>query len=259
MIRESEWLQQAKGMAVGMRTRIRHNGESRPNLVIGNDMDKWWCYCHACHEGGVVEKSHVLLGTHDVVCDKTNLPTDIVPVHQSEYEVPIARFLADKNMSELYLPQMYYSAERKRLLFNLEGKWHGRDLTGRSPQKWMNYNVAHMVGRPFTYTAVVEDIFSMFKVNWAMRQYPNFRCMCNLGTNAHLNMIYALSQRSPGSYKLAWFFDADPAGDDGADAYLKRMRPFSMYQCRPRPPEGLDPKDMTCEQIREVLCKEMQI
>ena len=258
MIPENEWLAKAKQLAVGMRTRTYHNGERRPNLAIGNDLDKWWCYCHACHEGGVVEKSHVVLGSHDVVAVEITKPKDIQPVHQSDFEIPIARFLADKNMSELYLPDLYYSAERKRLMLQLEGVWHGRDLTGRSPQKWMNYGNATYIGSPFIYTAVVEDIFSMFKVRWAMRQYPNFTAMCNLGTNAGLGITYAMSQ-SKCIQKLGWFFDADHAGDRGAHECQKRMQPFQIPQYRVRPPEGLDPKDMTCEEIRAALIKEMQL
>lgn len=258
MIRESEWLDTAKRLAVGMRQRIRHNGESRPNLVIGNDMDKWWCYCHACHEGGVVEKAHVILGaTGPMTTESTQIPTDIEPVFMSEYEVPIARFLADKNMSDMYLPDLFYSESRKRLMIHIEGQWHGRDLTGRSPQKWMNYTNATVVGRPFTYTAVVEDLFSMFKVKWAMRQFPNFTCLCNLGTNAGLNMTYLLSGSNV--EKLAWFFDADYAGDTGAKDCIKRNSPFGFKQYRVRPPDGLDPKDMTCAQIREALTQEMKI
>lgn len=257
MIPESEWLAKAKQLAVGMRTRTYHNSERRPNLAIGNDQDKWWCYCHACHEGGVVEKSHVILGEHNAIVDTVTMPCDVVPVYKSEMEVPIARFLADKNMADLYLPDLHYSAERKRLMMHLEGKWHGRDLTGRSPQKWMNYQAARYVGNFFTYTAVVEDIFSMFKVRWAMRQFPNFNCVCNLGTNAQLTVMYAISQASV--QKLAWFFDADPAGDHGAHENQKRIKPFGIDQYRVRPPEGLDPKDMTCEEIRAALTKEMQI
>lgn len=258
MIPESEWLDKAKQLAVGMRTRTYHNGERRPNLAIGNDLDKWWCYCHACHEGGVVEKSHVMLGAeHNAVHDGVSLPRDIKPVYQSEFEIPIARFLADKNMSDLYLPDLYYSEERKRLMLQLEGKWHGRDLTGRSPQKWMNYSGATYIGHFCTYTAVVEDIFSRFKVRWAMRQFQNFNCVCNLGTNAQLNITYAISQHHP--KKVAWFFDADPAGDDGADNCIKRNRALGISQYRVRPPEGLDPKDMTCEEIRAALIKEMQL
>jgi hypothetical protein len=258
MIPEHEWLSKAKTLAVGMRTRVHHLHESRPNMAIGNDPDKWWCYCHACHEGAVIEKSHVLLGEHNVVHDSTLLPNDIEWVFMSDFEVPIARFLADKNMSDVYLPAMHYSASRKRLMLHLEGKWHGRDLTGRSPQKWMNYNNAAMVGHPFTYTVVTEDLFSMFKTRWAMRQYPNVGVVCNLGTNASRHMVYALSQNHS-VRKVAWFFDADRAGDSGAKANTLRNAPYSFEQCRPRPPEGLDPKDMTCSNIRELLVKEMRL
>lgn len=259
MIPESEWLHKAKQLAVGMRTRTYHNSERRPNLAIGNDMDKWWCYCHACHEGGVVEKAHVILGGPvDTAPEPTRLPHDIKPVHQSDFEIPIARFLADKNMADLYLPPLHYSEERKRLMMQLEGIWHGRDLTGRSPQKWMNYNNATHVGVPFTYTVVTEDIFSMFKVRWAMRQYPNVSAMCNLGTNATRSMTYMLSQNRS-VQKVAWFFDADAAGDDGAWNCMRRNDPFDFKQYRPRPPEELDPKDMTCADIRDILVKEMQL
>jgi hypothetical protein len=186
------------------------------------------------------------------------LPKDITEVYKSDFEVPIARFLADKNMSDVYLPAMHFSAERKRLMLFLEGKWHGRDLTGRSPQKWMNYSNATHVGVPFTYTVLVEDLFSMFKVRWAMRQYHNVGIMCNLGTNASRSIAYKLSQH-PHVKAVAWFFDADKAGDNGAAACILRNAPYDFKQYRARPPEGLDPKDMTCTDIRDLLVKEMHL
>lgn len=260
MIPETAWLSKARSLPVGMKIRVRHGNESRENMVIANAPDRWWCYCHACHEGGVVEKDHVLLtanaGPVDVEC---KLPDDIKPVLASEFELPVAKFLASKNMDQMYLDTLYYSEKRKRLLVkDRAGKWHGRDLTGRSPMKWMNYNNAAMVGQPFTYTVVTEDLFSMFKTRWAMRQYPNVGVLCNLGTNASRRMVYALSQNHS-VRKVAWFFDADRAGDSGAKANTLRNAPYSFEQCRPRPPEGLDPKDMTCSDIRELLVKEMRL
>lgn len=260
MIPDSEWLAKAKSLTVGMRTRIMHRSESRPNLVIGNDTDKWWCYCHACHEGGVVEKDHVILldstGPVDTEC---RLPDDIQPVLASDFELPIAKFLASKNMDSMYLPELLFSEKRKRLLLRDDaGLLHGRDLTGRSPMKWMNYQGAAGIGVPFTYTAVTEDAFSMYKVRWAMREFSNFTAVCNLGTSASLSIVYKMAQ-SESLQKLGWFFDADAAGDDGADQCLHRCKPFSFKQYRVRPPEGLDPKDMTCAAIRDLLVKEMQL
>lgn len=63
MIHEHDWLQHAKRLAVGMRLRIRHGKERRLNMTVANERDRWWCYCQACKDGGVVHKEHVLLNT----------------------------------------------------------------------------------------------------------------------------------------------------------------------------------------------------
>lgn len=257
MIVHDEWLPQAKRLAVGMQRRIWHMHERRPNLVIANDVDKWWCYCHACHEGSTVQKSHVLLGDACIVSDDVVVPNDIRPVYDAGVEVQIERFLASKNMSSMYLPELWYSESRQRLMLKLNGQWHGRDLTGRSLQKWMNYGKDTHIGNSFTYTAVTEDIFSMFKVRWAMREYPNFTAVCALGTSCRDTLTGTFITFPP--KHLAWFFDADSAGDRGARTCITRMRPHVQQQSRPRPPDGLDPKDMTCSEIRELLVKEMRL
>lgn len=253
MILHEHWLAQAKAMPVGMRRRILHLNERRPNLVVGNDVDKWWCYCHACHEGGIVEKSHVLL--QDVQMARpdsdVSLPRDITPIHRTEFEVPIARFLAEKNMAFPYLPELHYSGSRNRLMMLVQEKWHGRDLTGRSPQKWMNYNDAEYVGNFGRQTVVVEDLFSMFKVKWALREFHKFNAVCALGTAAKVGMFAAMATAGTGA--VDWMFDADPAGDAGAAMCMLRAKPLGVQQRRVRPPDGLDPKDLTCAQIRALI------
>ena len=54
MLPRQDWLDQAKRLAVGMKIRVRHQRERRANMVISNDKDRWWAYCNACKEGGVV-------------------------------------------------------------------------------------------------------------------------------------------------------------------------------------------------------------
>ena len=254
MIPHEDWLDQAKRLAVGMKLRVRHRNEGRMNMVIGNDTDKWWCYCQRCKEGAVVEKSHVILGQVGGPVDTdVMLPPDITPLQHTEFEVPVARFLADKCMAFPYLPNnLYYSGSRKRLMLNIEGRWHGRDLTGRSTQKWMNYNNAKYVGHPGTNTVLVEDLFSMFKTRWAMRGDPSVHVMCSLGTGCHTPLVAALAGAAH-VRNLIWFYDADEAGDDGVSAGTRRMNAYGIRQCRSRPPEGLDPKDMRCEDIRLLI------
>lgn len=253
MIHPEQWLDKAKQLSVGMRTRVWHLAERRPNLVIGNDLDKWWCYCHACHDGGIVEKAHVILGGDTAPADNDcTLPCDIMAIQHTEFEVPIARFLADKNMAFPYLPPLFYSKSRSRLLVHVQGGWHGRDLTGKSLRKWMNYNKAHYVGHVGRCTVVVEDLFSYFKVKWAVRNMPAIRVMCALGTAAKDQMFAAFATAPP--EELVWMFDADTAGDSGALACMTRARPYGIkVNRRARPPEGLDPKDLTCEQIRNLI------
>lgn len=252
MIPETAWLSKARSLAVGMKIRVRHGNESRENMVIANAPDKWWCYCQRCHEGGVVEKDHVVLtanaGPIDTEC---KLPDDIKPVLASEFELPIAKFLASKNMDQLYLPELLYSEKRKRLMLrDFAGKWHGRDLTNRSPMKWMNYGNAKAVGVCLVgYPAiVVEDLFSMYKVQYATKGM-GVRVVCALGTGCSSSLVYILMP----AQTLVWMFDGDLAGDGGSYSGMQRMRPFVERQVRARPPEGLDPKDMSCQHIRDVV------
>lgn len=253
MLPQKEWLSAAKRLAVGMTVRITHGRETRQNLVIGNLSDRWYAYCHKCHEGGVVQKDHVLLTADAGPADmEASLPPDIVPVSGSEFETSVARFLATKNMDQHYLPELFYSEKRKRLLIrDADRKWHGRDLTGRSPMKWMNYNNAKLIGRvpADCIGVVVEDAFSLYKTAWALRECKGVYVVCALGTGCSASLVNALMPAE----SLLWFFDADAAGDVGYTQASQRMRPFMDRQARARPPEGLDPKDMSCEAIRELI------
>lgn len=202
-------------------------------------------------------KDHVILGaTAGPVDMEVSLPPDIKPLRGSEFEIPVAKFLATKNMALPYLPELSYSEKRKRLLIQAEGRWHGRDLSGRSPMKWMNYNVAHAVGWPGPLGAVVvEDLFSKYKTEYALRKVPGLGVVCALGTGIHTSLVTRLA-KSP---LILWFGDGDSAGDEAFENGRRRMRPFVQHrQVRVRPPDGLDPKDMQCAEIRNALLKEVQ-
>lgn len=254
MIPEHEWLAKARSLPIGMKIRVRHLHERRENLIIANAPDRWWCYCQRCHEGGVVMKDHVILGAGPVDT-ALDVPSDIRPVRGSEFEIPIARFLATKSMDMVYLPELLYSESRKRILIREEQKLHGRDLTGRSPMKWMNYQSARVVGWPGPLGAVVvEDLFSMYKVQYSMRKAPGFGVVCALGTGCSPALVSRLCKAT----RIIWMQDADQAGDTGYDYGMRRMRPFVQEQHRVRPPDGLDPKDMQCSAIRESILKEIK-
>ena len=252
MLPEQDWLHKAKRLAVGMTSRTYHRNEGRANLTIGNMADRWYAWCHRCHEGAVVHKEHVRL-TEALEVPDTSLvfPKDTVAVWNSEYEEPVERFLATKNMASMYLPPLMYSPSRKRLLLQSNGCWHGRDVTGRAASKWLNYSDAQITGDVGDNVVVVEDLFSMFKVRWALRDSPNLHILCALGTQDKP----ALVARLMNAERIIWFFDADKAGDDGAQRCQLRLRAFGHKQVRLRPPEGKDPKDMDCTVIKQEVMR----
>ena len=89
----------------------------------------------------------------------------------------------------------------------------------------------------------------MYKTRFALRNYPEYRVVCALGTGCSIYLTNFLMHSS----SLLWFFDGDQAGDDGAAFAQQRMKPLVPHQSRVRPPDGLDPKDMSCEQIRAAI------
>lgn len=257
MLPEHEWLAQAKRLAVGMKTRIKHRHEHRMNLIIANDPDKYWCYCQRCHEGAVIEKEHVkLLEPVQPGQDTNVLPTDMQVVLGSEFEVPVMRFLASKEMALTYLPNAWVSAKAKRVLIELGSSWHGRDLTGRSAYKWMNYSNAqvvsmfHLNGAASRNVVVTEDLFSACKVLWATKRAGmDIDVICALGTQIKDALVQRLFQYD----NILWFFDNDPAGNTGAMAGFRRMRTFVHRQRIMFPPLGCDPKDMHCNAITNLV------
>lgn len=251
MLHQDEWLNKAKRLAVGMTSRTYHGNEGRANLTVGNMSDRWYAWCHRCHEGGVVQKEHVRFGEALAVQDTNpEKPVDAIMVYGSEYEEYVEAFLASKNMASEYLPHLWYSPSRKRLLVPTHGgQWHGRDVTGKASAKWMNYGIDQVAGNSDLITVVVEDIFSMYKVMWASRGQPDVGVLCALGTQIKPAVVRRLMHCKG----IVWMFDADAAGDDGSARGMRSLAPFVDNQRRIRPPEGLDPKDMTIEQIREAL------
>jgi len=252
MLPHSEWLDRAKRLSIGMHVRVQHRNERRPNMVIGNDNDKWWAYCQACKEGGVMPKEHVLLNSttkHEPVL--LTIPTDIKPVLGSEFEQAIGKFLASKHMMFPYLPTLYYSEQARRLLIQDDNnRWHGRDLTDRSPAKWLHYGASYS-GTVCKNTIITEDMFSMWKVQFALKDTlrKGWGVFCTLGTS--VSQPAALQLKEAG--RLIWAYDGDAAGYVGANYGRRRMQVFVDAQSRARPPEGLDPKDMDCQAIRDLM------
>lgn len=253
MLPQDDWLPQAKRLAVGMTMRVRHRNERRANMTIGNDRGHWWATCHACKDSSKVSKDHVLRLpiTQGVASENLTMPTDLRAVVGGDYEIAVGRFLASKGMMYPYLPNLWFSESARRVCLQDEsGGWHGRDITERSGAKWLHYDKPHLVGEVGKCTIVTEDLFSMYKVRFALRGTHKPYCVAS-SLGAGISVAAALGLKD--CTRLVWMYDGDKAGDEGFSQASKRMRVHVPKQYRARPPEGLDPKDMQCADIRALI------
>lgn len=256
MLRREDWYSTARSLPVHGKTRVRHGNERRHNLVIGHEPDHYWAYCQACHESGRVDKDHVLVLGTQAPKESTDLslPRDMLALRKCEQFVQhsIARFLASKNMDALYLPELFYSEQRKRLLVQTPAGWLGRDLTGSSNQKWLSYNSGCMyLGEPAEHTIVVEDAFSWYKVTHSLSSSVALRgaSVCALlGTSIRPSLMQRLVKRAK---SLHAFLDGDKAGQRGAIECARRCKTFGVQALAATAPDGMDPKDMRLKDIRD--------
>jgi hypothetical protein len=252
---QEDWLHLAKRLPIGQSTRHHHGRERRPNLTVGNAGDRYWAYCNACKQGGVVQKEHVIITGRQAPresCDLT-LPFDMRRILECDEPVRngVLAVLANKNMDAQYLPELWFSKSRCRILFCHDGQWLGRDTTEASPQKWLTYNgsdhLAPTHGKMGRVAIVVEDPFSFYKVDWAVGvEYDVFT---SLGTKISDALMVKLLQYD----KVFMFYDGDEAGYKGANVGAKRLRSCGVEASESCAPQGLDPKDMTIHAIREYL------
>lgn len=255
---DEEWLALAKKLPVGRTSRHYHKRESRPNLVVGNAAGRWWAYCQSCKGGGVVEKDHVKItgGKAPESSNHLDLPSDMLPVlGLDEFSRDsVLRLLAQKNMDQMYLPPIYFSEQRKRMLIDTGQGWLGRDTTGHSPQKWLTYDGSLCLGKQSgegpTNAVVVEDPFSYYKVRWALRDDPTWSVYCALGTVVRPVLALILTPHT----KVVMFFDGDDPGVVGAKREAKKLRGLGVQAIARPAPMGFDPKDLTIEDIRRLLC-----
>lgn len=253
------WLSTAKRLPVGGTTRVPHRGDRtmRPNLVIGHDNGHYWAWCQSCQVGGKVVKEHCLTPGKPAPAASQRLdkPRDMVRVRDMliEEQEGVAAFLARKSMDAMYLPELWFSEERKRILVPTPQGWMGRDSTENSPQKWLTYDRAlHLDGGEAGNTAVVvEDTFSYYKVKYAVRG-TGLVPLASLGTRLNDALLLRLMTFD----KVVLFYDGDKAGYAGAERGAKRLRALGVRAEAKCAPEGLDPKDMFIRDIRRHLCLE---
>lgn len=257
MLPPEEWLAEAQRLPIGGQRRVRHNEEHGKAMVVYNEVDRWSCYCHRCGEGGSVQKEHVLLTVPEVQPSVMPWPQDAIPAEQSlrwlgAYSMLLSKGIdAQRDLAGLPL----YIAERdRRLLIPTSLGWVGRALANQQP-KWASYGCAppvygmhpHDNPTPDAAWVLTEDLLSAYKVR---RAVPECTAVACLGTRLATKLL----ERMLLSKHVLIFFDGDDAGDRGAATASKRLRALGLTCRIVRPPDGLDPKDLHINQIRELLC-----
>lgn len=252
-LNKEDWLHIAKRLHIGGRVRVRHGRERRSNMTIGNEGDHYWAYCQACKESGKEMKEHVRITDVRAPAESHSLvlPDDMVKVLDADKAVQdaVLGFLASKNMDAQYLPELWFSRSRCRLLFMHGCEWLGRDTTGASMQKWLTFNGSNHLAGPeivLRKVVVVEDPFSYYKVRWALQDH-GVAVFSSLGTKMSDQLLVKLMTTGD----VIFFYDDDAAGHRGAATESHRLRALGVRAVARCATQGRDPKDMAIEEIRK--------
>lgn len=269
MLRKEQWLWLAERLAVGESARVQHGYEGRKNLVIKNLPDRYVAYCQSCKEGSVHMKEHVLVGQPVGQPESTVIPDDMQPA--LSWDIPtqagVGGFLATKAMDLTMLPPgVQYSRSRRRIMLPVPVQasysWLGRDVTGKSQQKWMHFGDVPAImstKRDHKRVAfVVEDPFSYYKLVYSLEhadpalaaRLAGIHVFCSLGTTFSDALVLELLEFQC----VRVFYDGDKAGYIGATRESKRMRAMGVPSANSCAPQGMDPKDLTCEELVRSVC-----
>ena len=258
----NEWLHLAQALAVGQSKRTYHNEETRANLSVENLSDRWCAYCHRCHEGGVVMKEHVLLGQEVLVQERRmGWPDDALPVGADPmmYGAALRQCISKGIDLGVMLPgtPLMTSKKHRRLLIGTGQGWIGRGIGNVQP-KWVAYFGQHGTQTFATHVEdtdlrgktviLTEDFFSAMKVRWSIARKNCIAVAC-LGTRPSNKLLVELLK----AHKVVVMFDGDAAGRSGADSTRTRLRGLGVDTSLVSVPEGLDPKDMQAQAIRQLL------
>lgn len=251
------WVLKCKQLAVGQSARFRCCGRT-PAGVLHNKPEAWEFFCFRCKSRGYVRKQYVSLVKVEVLPRHLPAPTDLKELSNcaSEVQAFCWGFLVGRGLMPEMAGAVYYSEQLKRLVWDLQnGTYLARALHSYQAPKWV------MLGQPAQYsdagtwlnTGVVvltEDWLSALKVQYVSEKYGSepVTAVALLGTRLSLPLKAKLIQLGK---PVLLMLDGDSAGFAGRDTIQRTLKPF--LQTHSYTIGGLDPKDMTCQQILEGL------
>lgn len=249
----NDWLPLARTLRVGETRKVVHPDDrgARASMAVSNHPDRWSAWCHRRGYGGVVYKDAVFQVNAPRESTSLSLPDDMVSISDLEYHhrQAIGRFLISKGVSDRFLPDLFYSESRQRLLFDTgKGHYLGRDLTETSSAKWVNYRYTPcIVGDLGGVAVLVEDPFSYYKLTYALAGTV-YRPVALLGTRLRPKTLTTVVKAVGEAVVM---LDGDSAGRRAAPRVAKDLRGFGLRVTIQDLPDGYDPKDLTIGELRD--------
>ena len=262
-MKRDEWLVQAQQLCVGQKKRIHHGFERTAAMDIYNNADSWSCYCHRCKQGARVWKEHQHINVQRVDEARVQaVPADVIRLTNTDgySQRQIRTFLVSKGIGPEVINEdiLWYSKQANRLLLLWNGRALGRALSPNQQPKWLMFG--EWASQPRAWMTqdsgtsgtlvITEDALSAHKIAYAMSMHP-MGVLATLGTSVTQRTLMLIL--SLGIKRLLCAYDGDAAGDAGASAVRQRIRPFGIEYRRVMIPQGLDPKDLTMNEIQALI------
>lgn len=255
-MQDAPWLRIAKSLPVGGQRRFRCCGKDNAAVAFNNPAD-WSGYCHRCKEPMYVRKQFAEVPTivHEEPVQAA--PADVIKINDATaYEQELAyTFLISKGLMPDMVPNLCYSRAARRLVFPLSSTLSlGRAMMDWMKPKWMQYGgqsaFALTTPRQQDVQGIVltEDYLSALKVQYALNHFGdgNLVCAALLGTRLDRRLKLSIAQDK---LPVLLMLDGDAAGYAGIERIRKDLRIYT--EVKDYTIDGLDPKDMTMQQILE--------
>ena len=259
-MQEAPWLRVAKQLPIGGSCRFRCCGTTKA-AVLFNKVASWEGYCHRCKTNFFERKEYVRQVA--VVPDKpvSVAPADVINLTDATAQTRqnVYAFLASKGLMPEMVENLKWSDQARRIIFPLFADISiARAMTAHQNPKWIQYNgrstFATVPQKPQHVQGIVltEDYLSALKVAHVSKHYGSDNVLVSslLGTRLDAKLkVWIIENEIP----VQLWLDGDAAGYDGIKRIKRLLKPY--VPVADFTIDGLDPKDMSVQQILEGLSR----